>query len=149
MSKGHVSFTTQQFQLLLCRYTCPSSLFLYPFIHCPVIWRICLFFVTSNSRWITPLYWPLHHNRCLLATRICFIVTKVGQREHRTYALVSSHMSWATLDTWPLLHVGWIIFQSVMCCTDGNYAADKPSLRVSRIFARMFALLALVLPQWH
>lgn len=125
------------------------------------MWCICLF-VTGYSRWIKLLYRPLQQDRCVLATRICFIVTKVGHRaRERERAgldpVASPHPSTTTSNTWGMdnIHVNgpnnfqWVVLWRVWMCLSGKYAVDRASLRVGRVLARMFALFDLGLPQWH
>ena len=99
----------------------------------------------------------------MLAARICFIVTKVGHREgagldpvlhpvhleacwtHNVKYMRHGYQS----SQWPATFNELHKLQSAWMRLSGKYAADRPSLRVGRLLARMFALFALGLPQWH
>lgn len=133
-------------------FSVTSSLLLYPFIHSAVIWCICLF-VSVHSRRIKPLYRLLHQDRCVLVTRKCLIVTQVEEKQKGDLTL------WLYILHKPSqIHGKWIMYtstakdfqrlalQSVRCVSLENMLFTD---RVSRIFARLFALLDLRLLPWH
>lgn len=133
-------------------FSVTSSLLLYPFVHSAVIWCICLF-VSVHSRRMKPLYRPLHQDRCVLATRICLIVTQVGETQKGTWPFASTihhkpsqiHGEWIMYKSMAK-DFQWVVLQSVRCVSVENMLCTD---RVSRIFARVFALFDLGLLLWH
>lgn len=134
-------------------YAGPSSLF--PLSLHPFIWCICLF-VIGHSRWIKPLYRHLHWSLCASNQNTLHCHQSGTERERdltlRLIPSISSHVRNTPSNTWGLDNVqvnGQWLSISVWMCLSGKYAVDRLSLRVGKIFARMFGLFARGLPQWH